>query len=151
MAVDAVYVYNGTTVTDTGTTEASPLITDIPLPDAVVHQFRVRMPPGPCGNLYWAFYNADSQIMPYSVTESWVSGDDEIWEFIYEQEIGSQLTLWTYNTGTYDHELLYQITYTPVAAATTTVAESVVASTVAEVTTLPEVNVFQIPGDAVGA
>jgi hypothetical protein len=151
MAVDADYVYNGTTVTDAGTAASSPLITDLPIPDAVVHTFRVRMPPGPCGNLGWAFYNADSQIMPYSITESWVTGDDEVWEFDYEQEVGSQLVLWTYNTGSNNHELLYQIVYTPVAAVTSTVAESVVVSTVAEVTTLPEENVFQIPGDAVGA
>ena len=114
---NAPYYFQGNTTTDSGTAIDSPLVTDIDLPTIWLTSIRVRMPPGPLGNLGFAFYNADAQIIPYSTGQTWVIGDDEIWDFDYDAEVGIQLQLWTYNTGSYDHELLYTINYTPISAA----------------------------------
>ena len=148
---DSVYYYNGATTTVTGSyTAASPLVTDIALPTVYLHSIRVRMPPGPCGNLGFAFYNANAQIIPYSLTPSFVTGDDEVWNFDYEDQVGVQLDLHTYNTGTYNHELLYEIRYTPIAAYISNPGDQLPVAQVAEVAILPEANVFQVPGSSVG-
>jgi len=140
---DQSYYYNGATTTPHGTALATPLVTDIPLLTIQLHSVRVRMPPGPLGNLGFAFHNADAQIIPYSTTPSYVIGDDEVWEFVYAATVGVMLALWTYNTGSYDHELLYEIDYTPIAASSV-VAGGITVVTVPETAGIPPVdNIFQ--------
>jgi hypothetical protein len=147
---DSVYYYNGATTTPHSTYPiTSPLVTDIPLATMILHGIRVRMPPGPCGNLGFAFYDADAQIVPYSLVASYVVGDDEIWNFDYESQVGVQLMLWTYNAGTYDHELLYEINYTPIAAALASVTPTLPGVQIASEYLLPQDNVFQARGESV--
>lgn len=152
MATDLPYYYNGAVTTDAGSyTASSPLVSPINLGSIWLWSIRVRMPPGPCGNLYYAFYNADAQIIPYLPDDSWVIGDDEIWEWDYNQEVGIQFALWTYNTGNYNHELLFEVNYTPVSAVSSTPVSVGSTGPTASSALLPQPNVFQAIGDSVGS
>jgi len=145
---DPIYYYNGATTTPNGTAMDDPLVTDIPLLTIQLHSIRIRMPPGPLGNLGFAFYNADAQIIPYSASmPSYVTGNDEIWSFDYEDTVGIMLALWTYNTGTYDHELLYEINYTPISAATLSAGGVDFTVDVPAATIAPVSNLFQDFGE----
>ena len=150
MATDLIYYENADTTTVHGVwTKAYPLVTSINLGAIWLWGIRVRMPPGPCGNLGYAFYNADAQIIPYGPTDSWVIGDDEIWEWDYNQEVGVHLALWTWNSGSYDHELLVEVSYTPVAAASGTAPSGAQPAPASASYLLPQPNVFQVTGESV--
>ena len=57
---------------------------------------------------------------------AWLIGDDDLLAYPYERELGSNVLLATYNTGTFDHAWQVRMIYTPMSVAGLDVAELVV-------------------------
>ena len=90
-------------VVPAGTAEATPQLSDLAMPARIVRGIRVRVPPGPGGELGWALAAAGQAIIPWG-GGTWIVADDEVITWTPEQTIESgawQLLAW--NTGTYDH------------------------------------------------
>lgn len=94
------------TVTVTaGTQIAAPQLTAMTMPARIVRKVRVRVPPGPNGNVGFALAAAGVPIVPYN-TGAWIVADNEILEWELEGQITSGAwQLRAYNTGAYDHTL----------------------------------------------
>lgn len=92
--------------TPPGTLASAPLITPLTLGVRDVTHVRVRVPPGPRGNLGWALAMAGTQVIPVNVGQ-WIIGDDETieWDLAGYPNSGAW-QLWTYNTGNWPHLVL---------------------------------------------
>ena len=83
----------------------------------MLHHMEVRIPPGHQGVTGLALVDSGTFVIPYSAaTPSWLIGDDDLLEYDYEKELGSNVALATYNTGTYDHSWQVRLVYTPLSA-----------------------------------
>jgi hypothetical protein len=77
----------------------------------------VRIPPGHQGFTGIALVDSAVFIIPYSpAAPAWLIGDDDELEYVYERELGSNVVLATYNTGTFDHAWQVRLIYTPMSA-----------------------------------
>lgn len=92
-----------TVSTAAGVPLATPQVTALTLPARRVTGIRVRIPPGPRGNLGWALSVAGTRVIPWNAGAYFV-GDDELVDEDLQGQIDSgawQLT--SYNTGLYAH------------------------------------------------
>lgn len=98
-----VYAFNVTVAT--GSTPATAVKTKLALPNLVVDQVRVRIPPGPCGQVGFALAISSQQIIPYQ-SGTWVVANDEriTWD-LDDFPTSGAWELWAYNTGHYPHTL----------------------------------------------
>ena len=96
----------------------------------LLHRMEVRIPPGHQGVTGIALVDSGHFVIPYDPSGSaWLIGDDDELEYTYERELGSNVQLATYNTGTYSHTWQVRLIYTPMSAAGLDVAEIVVDGT----------------------
>lgn len=88
-----------------GTTAAAPQLTDLAMPARVVRSIRVRIPPGPRGNVGFRLAAAGTPIVPWNAG-AWFVADDEVYDEPLDGMIDSGA--WqcqAYNTGLVDHTL----------------------------------------------
>lgn len=90
-------------LTPAGTTAASPLVTDLTMPARLVRWVRIRVPPGPAGQLGIALTSNRQWVIP-EVPSTWLVFDNETveWELQDQIETGAW-QLRSYNTGRWDH------------------------------------------------
>lgn len=89
--------------TPAGTAIATPLTTALTMPTREVVHIRVRVPPGPRGNLGWRIAMAGTQVIPVNVG-AWIIGDDETldWDLDGLPNTGAW-QLQSYNVGALPH------------------------------------------------
>lgn len=88
-----------------GTPITAPQVTNLTMPPRIVTGFRVRVPPGPRGNLGWSLSVAGTRIIPWGA-DQWFVVDDEIIDEQLDGQIDSGAwQLAAYNTGTFAHTL----------------------------------------------
>ena len=93
----------------------------------LLHRLEVRIPPGHQGLTGIALVDSGLFVIPYHQTGSaWLIGDDDELEYAYGRELGANVQLATYNTGTFVHAWQVRMIYTPMSAAGLDVAELVV-------------------------
>lgn len=95
-----------TVTTPAGTAQASPLVTSLAMPPRRVQSIRIRIPPGPSGQLGFALGSAGQRVIPWN-DNAWFIGDDEVIELPLTGQIDSGAwQLQSYNTGSHAHTLL---------------------------------------------
>lgn len=100
-----------------GTPAAAYTLTPVDLPLVMLHRLEVRIPPGHQGTTGLALLDSGAFVIPYSdATPSWLVGDDDELSYTYERELGSNVKLATYNTGTFVHAWQVRLIYTPMSA-----------------------------------
>jgi hypothetical protein len=88
-----------------GTTVAAPLTTVLTMPPRIVREVRVRIPPGPRGQVGWYLASGGVQVVPW-LKGTYIVADDETIDWPLEGQIESGAwQLVAYNTGSYDHTL----------------------------------------------
>ena len=88
-----------------GTAIAAPQVTALRMPARIVRNVRVRVPPGPAGEVGWAVGAAGVRVLPWGAGE-WIIANDEAIEWPLDGQITSGAwQLQAYNTGTYPHTL----------------------------------------------
>lgn len=88
-----------------GTAIAAPLATDLPMPARIARSVRVRIPPGPSGQVGWALASSGVAILPWGPGQ-WIVGDNEVIEWPLDGQLDSGAwQLIGYNLGVYAHTL----------------------------------------------
>jgi hypothetical protein len=86
-----------------GGSAGAPVTTDLDMPARIVQRIRVRVPPGPSGEVGFALGSAGQRVIPWG-GETWLVADDESLDWTPVDAISSGAwQLIAYNTGTYDH------------------------------------------------
>lgn len=88
-----------------GTLKAAPQVTKLSMPSRVVTEVRVRVPPGPRGEVGWALGAAGQPVLPFDAG-SWMVADDQEVTWPLDVAIdGSAWQFFAYSTGAYSHTL----------------------------------------------
>ena len=99
-----------------GTALAAPQVTDLAMPARIPRSVRVRVPPGPAGEVGWALGSAGERVLPWGPGE-WIVANDEAIDWPLEGQITSGAwQLQAYNTGAYDHTLYVTFQLDPAAS-----------------------------------
>jgi hypothetical protein len=94
-------------------TKAAPQVTDLLMPARVVREIRVRIPPGPRGEVGWLLGSGGQQIVPTNAG-GWIVGNDETIAWVLQGQLESGAwQLIAYNTGTFSHTLYVQFLVDP--------------------------------------
>lgn len=101
----AAEVRNFAVTVPAGTAIASPQVTALAMPARIVRSIRLRIPPGPSGQVGFALGSAGTPVIPWGAGQ-WLVGDDEVIEWALEDQITSGAwELRAYNLGVFDHTL----------------------------------------------
>lgn len=99
------------------TTKAAPQVTPLTMPARIVRHVRVRIPPGPAGQVGFALASGGVPILPWG-TDQWMVGDDESIEWPLEGQLESGAwQLRAYNLGVFDHTLYVTFQLDPLTVA----------------------------------
>lgn len=100
-----------------GTAATAWTLTAAGISTVLLHAMQVRIPPGHQGFTGIALIDSGSFVLPYaSATAAWIIGDDDLLTYDYGRELGANVQLATYNTGTYTHAWQIRLIYTPMSA-----------------------------------
>ena len=100
-----------------GTPIAAYTTTVVPIATVMLHRVEIRIPPGHQGTTGIALVDSGSFVIPYAEgAPAWLIGDDDELEYLYERELGRNVKLATYNTGTFTHAWQVRLIYTPMSA-----------------------------------
>jgi hypothetical protein len=117
---DPEYVQQVAPSATAGTPSTAPSSTPTGLSLVWLHRVEVRIPAGHSGFTGLAMVDSGQYVLPYSTSGGkWLIGDNDLLEYEYEQEIGSNVLFLAYNTGTYNHTWQVRMTYTPMSAHST--------------------------------
>lgn len=104
----AVEVRQFQVTTPAGQAIASPLITSLAMPARTVRHIRVRIPPGPRGNLGFSIGMTGVPVIPINVG-TWIVADDEVMEWDVDNAPSSGAwQLISYNLGKLPHTVYLQ-------------------------------------------
>lgn len=91
--------------TPAGTLASAPLTTSLAMPARIVEHLRIRVPPGPRGNLGFAVAMAGVPVIPVNVG-TWIIADDERFDWDLENLPDSGAwQLLSYNVGKLPHSV----------------------------------------------
>ncbi len=91
-----------------GTPASAPQVTSLAMPARIVREIRVRIPPGPRGEVGWALGAAGVPVLPWNAG-AWIVADDESIDWPLHDQISSGAwELRAYNTGAFAHTLYVQ-------------------------------------------
>lgn len=91
--------------TPVGVTAANPQVTALPMPARIVRFVEVRVPPGPNGNLGFAFGAAGQPIIPYNIGAFIITSDEMLHWDLSNQITSGAWQVFTYNTGNFPHTI----------------------------------------------
>ena len=96
-----------------GTAIAAPQITNLAMPARIVRAVRIRIPPGPNGQVGFALGAAGVRIIPYGANQ-WLVGNDEIIDWPLEGQISSGAWQFQgYNLGANVHTIYVSFALDP--------------------------------------
>lgn len=100
-----------------GTSEGAYTTTPAGIATALLWTVEIRIPAGHQGVTGIALVDSGHFVVPYDPTgPTWLIGDNDRLSYPYGKELGSNVVLATYNTGTYDHTWQVRLVYTPMSA-----------------------------------
>lgn len=100
-----------------GTPKTAWTLTPAGIATVMLHSLEVRIPPGHQGFTGLALVDSGTFVLPYSAAvPAWIIGDDDLLTYPYERELGANVELATYNTGTFVHAWQVRFVYTPMSA-----------------------------------
>ena len=100
-----------------GTAATAYTTTAVGIERVLLHRMEVRIPAGHQGTTGIALIDSGAFVIPYvGHGPGWLIGDDDELEYAYERELGSNVKLATYNTGTFNHAWQVRLIYTPMSA-----------------------------------
>jgi hypothetical protein len=96
-------VHNFVVTVSAGTTQGAPQFTPLTIPQRVVQQINIKIPPGPRGLMGFQIGSTGTQLIP-AIPGAWIITDNEKIEYPLENYIdsGSWQAI-AYNTGRYNH------------------------------------------------
>ena len=101
-----------------GTTASAYTLMSAGIATVLLHRLEVRIPPGHQGMTGIALIDSGSFVVPYSPSApAWLIGDDDDLSYQYGRELGANVQLATYNTGTFVHAWQVRMIYTPMSVA----------------------------------
>lgn len=96
-------IYEFQVATPAGTPQATPLVTQLPMPPRLVSQVEIRVPPGPRGELGFALGAAGQPVIPRAAGTFVVTDDERIvWPLEGQIDSGAW-ECFTFNTGAFAH------------------------------------------------
>ncbi len=96
-----------------GTAIASPVTVPMNIPSRIVNKIRVRIPPGPSGQMGFQIGSSGQQIIPEN-TGAFLVADDEIFEWdVTDFPQGGSYQLIGYNLGIYAHSVYVTFVLAP--------------------------------------
>lgn len=115
------YVYWLAPTCTAGTAASAYTVTPAPgLATVKLWSWNIRIPPGHSGFTGVALVDSNSFILPYSQGgPAWLIGDDDRLDFPYGKQLGNNVVVATYNTGTFNHSWQLRFVYTPMSELTT--------------------------------
>ena len=99
-----------------GSTPSAPVATDISLGDVWCYSVEVEVPKGTALLMGFALTYANTQIIPWSQTPSFITVDDYEHTFPIDAELGKGLALVGYNAGAWPHTVYMRFLAVPVAS-----------------------------------
>lgn len=88
-----------------GTAQAAPQVTNLVMPTREVLNIRIRVPPGPNGNMGFALGAAGNPVIPVAAG-TFIIASDEVIEWALEQQIDSGAwQVFMFNTGIFPHTI----------------------------------------------
>ena len=113
--VNAEYVYWLAPTCSAGTAATAYTLTPAPgLSGNYLWSWNVRIPPGHSGFTGIALVDGGSFILPYAqANTAWLIGNDDRLDFPYGKQLGANVQVATYNTGTFNHTWQLRFVYTP--------------------------------------
>lgn len=100
-----------------GTAVAAYTLTPAGVATVMLHTMEVRIPPGHQGFTGLALIDSGTFVIPYDAgAPAWIIGDDDLLAYPYERELGANVQIATYNTGTFVHAWQVRLIYTPMSA-----------------------------------
>ena len=100
-----------------GTLASAYTTTAVDISTVLLHRMEVRIPAGHQGTTGIALIDSGAFVIPYVAPGAgWLIGDDDELSYTYERELGSNVKLATYNTGTFTHAWQVRLIYTPMSA-----------------------------------
>lgn len=116
---------DATVDTPAQTLQAAPQNTTIVLGTVVLLEAHLIIPPGHAGLTGWQLRLANQQVVPYGPEGSFIVGDDDKIDFIFERIVGLGLVVRTYNLGQYSHSHLCRMKVTDLPVGATAPAGSI--------------------------
>jgi hypothetical protein len=102
--------------TPAGTLASAPLVTSLAMPARLVRTLRIRVPPGPAGQLGIALVSGGQQMLPEAAGTYLVMDDEAVeWPLDGQLETGAW-QLRSYNTGRWDHTVYLTFLLDPLPA-----------------------------------
>ncbi len=102
-----------------GTLQSAPQVTSLAMPSRVVNRIEVKVPPGPRGEVGFAFTSGGQQMIPVDLNTFIVTDSEEISWDLEDQIDSGAWQLSAYNTGNFPHTLYIRFLITPPQLATT--------------------------------
>lgn len=100
-----------------GTPATAWTLTAAGISTVLLHHMEIRIPPGHQGFTGIALIDSGSFVIPYAAgAAAWIIGDDDRLTYPYDRELGDNVQLATYNTGTFVHAWQVRLIYTPMSA-----------------------------------
>lgn len=108
-----------------GSAPATAVSYPLNLPTLVVDAIRIRVPPGPSGQVGFAIEVGGQQIIPYQ-QGTWIIADNEVIEWTLENYPDSgQWSLLAYNQGAYPHTLQLEFSLSLLVSAPSTTPQPI--------------------------
>ena len=117
MGASPEYVYWVEPECNAGTAQSAYTTTKVDLQTVMLWRAEFRIPPGHAGMTGVALIDSGNFVVPFDPGgQAWLTGDDDLLEYNYGRELGTNVHLATYNTGTYNHSWQVRLIYTPMSA-----------------------------------
>lgn len=109
------YVYQLAPSCNTGVNPSGYITTPAPgVATTYLWEWEVRVPPGHSGFTGIALIDSNQFILPYAQPgPAWITDDDELLDYPYGKQLGSNVAVAMYNTGTFTHGWQLRFVYTP--------------------------------------
>lgn len=92
-----------------GTLATAPLVFNLPMAARIVDEIRVKVPPGPRGEVGWAIGAAGTAVLPAEAGAFIVADNETVVWLVQDQITSGAWQLQAYNTGQYNHTLYVQL------------------------------------------
>lgn len=112
-----VYVAQVVPSAPSGTPTDSPTSTPAGISLCWLWRMEVRLPAGHQGYTGLALVDSGAFVVPKADPgPAWIVGDNDLLEYPYNKELGANVVLLAYNTGTFNHTWQVRLFYTPSSA-----------------------------------
>lgn len=102
-------VHSYRVIVPAGTLSTAPIVVGLPLPPRIVDEIRVKVPPGPRGEVGFAIGSAGIAVLPPEPGAFIVTDNETVAWPVQDQITSGAWQLQAYNTGQFNHSLYVQL------------------------------------------